>query len=94
LTCYYPHLGNGTDPHKKDSFLPQMSIVNYQGVWYKSTMFAKTETPVSASVRAYRQELEHLYARRSAVDSLIESLEEYDRVREAARAEDSKRQTA
>jgi hypothetical protein len=38
--------------------------------------------------------LEHLYARRSAVENLIESLEEYDRVREAARAEDSEPQTA
>ena len=51
-------------------------------------MFAKKETRVN------RRELEHLYARRSAVENLIESLEEYDRVREAARAEDSEQQTA
>jgi len=57
-------------------------------------MFAKKETPVSASGRGNRRELEHLYARRSAVENLIESLEEYDRVREAARAEDSEQQTA
>jgi hypothetical protein len=57
-------------------------------------MFAKNEIPVSASVLAYRQELEYLYARRSALDSLIESLEEYDRFRESARTEDSERQTA
>jgi cell division protein FtsB len=57
-------------------------------------MFAKKETSVSASARADRRELEHLYARRSAVENLIESLEEYDRVREAARAEGDERQTA
>ena len=45
-------------------------------------MSAKNEIPKSASVLAYRQELEYLYARRSAIDSLIESLEEYDRLRE------------
>ena len=45
-------------------------------------MFAKNEIPGSASVLACRQELESLYARRSAIDSLIESLEEYDRCRE------------
>jgi len=28
-----------------------------------------------------RERLEHLYARRSAIDSLIHSLEEYDRLR-------------
>jgi hypothetical protein len=56
-------------------------------------MFAKQKTPVSASVLAYRQELDYLYARRSAIDSLIESLEEYDRFREVP-AEDGERQTA
>ena len=56
-------------------------------------MFAKNEIPVSASVLAYRQELEYLYARRSAIDNLIESLEEYDRFREAP-TEEGERQTA
>ena len=56
-------------------------------------MFAKNEIPVSASVLAYRQELEYLYARRSAIDSLIESLEEYDRFREAP-TDEGERQTA
>jgi hypothetical protein len=56
-------------------------------------MFAKQTTPVSASGLAYRQELDYLYARRSAIDSLIESLEEYDRFREAP-AEEGERQTA
>ena len=53
-------------------------------------MFAKNEIPGSASALACRQELEYLYARLSAIDSLIESLEEYDRVRED-RAEDGER---
>ena len=46
------------------------------------TMLAKKKPPVSASTGAYRLELDYLYARRSAIDSLIESLEEYDRLRE------------
>ena len=56
-------------------------------------MFAKNEIPVSASVLAYRQELEYLYARRSAIDNLIESLEEYDRFRET-RTDERERQMA
>lgn len=44
-------------------------------------MSANTDLPVSAPVPAYRKELEYLYARRSAIDSLIESLEDYDRFR-------------
>jgi hypothetical protein len=57
-------------------------------------MFAKKKIPMSAYVLAYRQELEYLYARRSAVDSLIESLKEYHRFRESAPIEESGRQTA
>jgi hypothetical protein len=48
-------------------------------------MLVKNGILGSASVLGRRQELEHLYARRSAIDSLIESLEEYDRLRETAR---------
>ncbi len=44
-------------------------------------MFAKKELPASFPVPEYCKELEYLYARRSAIDSLIESLEEYDRYR-------------
>ena len=44
-------------------------------------MSANKEPPVPASALAYRKELEYLYARRSAIDSLIESLEDYDRFR-------------
>ena len=43
--------------------------------------------------RTYRKELEYLYARRSAIDTLIESLEEYNRFR-SARAAPQDRKTA
>jgi hypothetical protein len=56
-------------------------------------MLAKKKAPVSASAGAYRLELDYLYGRRSAIDSLIESLEEYDRSRETP-TEDGERQTA
>jgi len=43
-------------------------------------MSAKNESKVPAPApQASRQELEYLYARRSAIDSLIESLEKYAR---------------
>jgi hypothetical protein len=47
-------------------------------------MLAKKQIPVSVSVvsaLAYRKELDSLYARRSAIDTLIESLLKYDRCR-------------
>jgi hypothetical protein len=44
-------------------------------------LFAKKELPTSSPALAYRIELDYLYARRSAIDTLIESLEEYDRFR-------------
>ena len=44
-------------------------------------MFAKKELPASFPVPQYCKELEYLYARRSAIDSLIESLEAYDQYR-------------
>jgi hypothetical protein len=56
-------------------------------------MFAKKELPASSPVPAYRIELEYLYARRTAIDTLIESLEEYRRCR-AIRTKESERQTA
>ena len=56
-------------------------------------MFAKKELPASAPVPAYRKELEYLYARRSIVDTLIESLKDYDRFRET-RTDESERQLA
>ena len=46
-----------------------------------------------SSAESFRRKLENLYARRSALTTLIASLEEYDRVR-ARRFEDRKRQPA
>jgi hypothetical protein len=54
-------------------------------------MLAK-KAPTSPA-RPARKELEYLYARRSAIDTLIQSLEEYNRFR-ALRYEESKRKTA
>jgi hypothetical protein len=54
----------------------------------------KTPVPINASpVRGYRRELQHLYARRTAIATLIESLEEYHRFR-ARPFESPKQQTA
>lgn len=47
-----------------------------------------------ASHRASRKNLEHLYARRSAIDALIQSLEEYDRYRAKRTLGEIKRKTA
>ena len=44
-------------------------------------MFAKKRIPVRVSAMAFRKELEHLYARRRAIDSLIVALEQYNRRR-------------
>jgi hypothetical protein len=44
------------------------------------------------SDRNYRKELEYLHARKSAIDHLIESLEEYDKFRTAG-TENRKRET-
>jgi hypothetical protein len=57
-------------------------------------MFAKKPTsPSPPPDRGYRKELEYLHARKSAVDNLIQSLEEYDRFR-STRTEDRKRESA
>jgi len=56
-------------------------------------MFAKKSLATPPPARPYRKELEYLYARRSAIDTLIQSLEEYDRFR-AIRGENSKRKSA
>ena len=45
------------------------------------TMVANKELLVSTAVPAYRAELEYLYARRLAIDTLIESLQDYARFR-------------
>jgi len=41
----------------------------------------KVVAPISISPARYRKELEALYARRVALTSLIQSLEDYDRFR-------------
>jgi hypothetical protein len=56
-------------------------------------MLAKKGSAPTSSARLNRKELKYLYARRMAIDSLIQSLEEYDRFR-ARPLEDPKRKTA
>jgi hypothetical protein len=56
-------------------------------------MFAKKVPVAISSGRGYQKELDFLYARRTAIDTLIRSLEEYDR-RRAKRIEDGKRKSA
>jgi hypothetical protein len=57
-------------------------------------MLAKKGSVTTTSpARLNRKELEYLYARRSAIDSLIQSLVEYDRFR-TRRLELTKRKTA
>ena len=54
-------------------------------------MFAKKAVPPTSSGRTYQKELEYLYARRSTVNTLIRSLEEYDRFRGHTGSRRSKR---
>jgi len=44
-------------------------------------LFPKKEPSSESPNRGYRKELDYLYARKSAIDALIESLEDYDRFR-------------
>lgn len=45
-------------------------------------MLSAKKNPVTfAAIRDFQKELEYLYARKSAIDSLIASLEEYERYR-------------
>ena len=55
---------------------------------------AKKSTVTLNPVRNYQRELQQLYARRSAIDSLITSLEEYDRYKAAAPTRLGERKTA
>jgi hypothetical protein len=51
-------------------------------IWYTCTMpLGKKAYIPLVPTRRLKKELEYLYARRSAVDLLIESLERYDRFR-------------
>jgi hypothetical protein len=54
----------------------------------------KKSTVTLNPVRNYQRELEYLYARRSAIDAVINSLESYDRYRAAAPARVGQRKTA
>jgi hypothetical protein len=56
-------------------------------------MLPKKGLSPTSPARINRKELEYLYARRSAIDSLIQSLEEYDRFR-ARQMEEPKRKSA
>jgi len=56
-------------------------------------MLAKKPPIHITSARGHQEELENLYARRTKIDSLIRSLEEYDRLRSRAR-DDGKRKYA
>jgi len=57
-------------------------------------MFAKKIRSGTSSPREYRKELEYLYARKTTVDTLIESLEHYHRFRAKTTAQLFKRKTA
>lgn len=57
-------------------------------------MFAKKGTTPSSSDRVYRKELEYLYTRRSTIDALIASLEQYDRFRARNVSQIEKRKSA
>ena len=49
-------------------------------------MWSNKQTPAPSPRSAYREELKYLYARRHAIDTLIESLQQYDRYRAPAPA--------
>lgn len=55
---------------------------------------AKKSTMTLNPIRNHQRELDRLYARRSAIDLLIASLEEYDRYKAAAPARFGERKTA
>jgi len=58
-------------------------------------MLAKKSSYQPTSSQPFRRELKYLYARRMAIDTLIHSLEEYDRFRARASApHTSKRKSA
>jgi hypothetical protein len=56
-------------------------------------MFAHKPPVPDPSDSTYRKQLEYLYARRTTIDELIESLQEYDRFR-AQRAQNQNRKSA
>jgi hypothetical protein len=57
-------------------------------------MLVKKSPPITLNpMRNYQKELDYLYARRSVIDTLIQSLVEYDRHR-IKRVDDRKQQMA
>ena len=56
-------------------------------------MLAKKASVTTSPDRGLQKELEYLYARRSAIDTLMKSLENYDRFRES-RVDVEKRKSA
>ena len=57
-------------------------------------MLVKKSPPITLNpMRSYQKELDYLYARRSVIDTLIQSLVEYDRHR-IKRVDDRKQQMA
>ena len=56
-------------------------------------MFVKKASMSTSPSREHRKQLQYLYARRTAIDTLIQSLEEYDRFR-ALRIAGRKRKSA
>jgi hypothetical protein len=57
-------------------------------------MLAKKSPPHIIPARGCRRELQQLYERRSAIDMLIQSLQEYDRFREKRTPEERRQKTA
>ena len=56
-------------------------------------MTAKKAPMPTSPARAHRKQLQYLYARRSAIDALIQTLQDYDRFR-AFHISDRKRKSA
>jgi hypothetical protein len=72
-----------------------MPIVYCCTFWYMCTMLFQKKVPITLiPSRSLKKELEYLYARRSAIDSLIESLEGYTRYRTERVLRPDKRRTA
>jgi len=57
-------------------------------------MFAKKVNLFTPQGRTYRRELKYLYARRTAVDALIQTLQDYNRYRAPTAAQPAKRKLA
>jgi len=61
-------------------------------IWYICTMIPRKKVPAVISPSPLSQkQLEDLYARRSAIDALIASLEEYNRFRSTRIVEDKRK---